>query len=142
MNSWANWAFHLGFDSRVGPIISLASIYDIEKHKYRRVLYRGYVSEMFVPYMDPTQELYFRTYFDCGEDGFGQSGVSLEPLADCPPNAVFMDAHYADQNGNPVKISNAFCIFEQHPGNIMWRHTESGLPQGQVLKKKKKGFLF
>ncbi|GMN46671.1 hypothetical protein TIFTF001_015842 [Ficus carica] len=130
--SWLNWAFHLGFDARVGPIISLASIYDSEKHKYRRVLYRGYVSELFVPYMDPTDEVYFRTFFDCGEDGFGQTAVSLEPLADCPSNAVFMDAYYAGQDGSPVKVSNAFCVFEQHAGNIMWRHTESGLPDQEV----------
>ncbi|KAF8042270.1 hypothetical protein BT93_A0787 [Corymbia citriodora subsp. variegata] len=34
--SWADWKFHIGFDVRVGPIISLASIYDLEKGKYRQ----------------------------------------------------------------------------------------------------------
>lgn len=85
-----------------------------------------------MPYMNPTDEVYFRTFFDCGEDGFGQTAVSLEPLADCPANAVFMDAYYAGQDGSPVKVSNAFCVFEQHAGNIMWRHTESGLPDQEV----------
>ncbi|KAM3707328.1 hypothetical protein ACB098_02G018400 [Castanea mollissima] len=103
--SWASWKFHLGFDVRAGPIISLASIYDLEKQKYRRVLYRGFISEMFVPYMDPSEEWYYKSYFDSGEYGFGLSAVEK---------------------------SNAFCIFENHAGNIMWRHTESGIP-GKVF---------
>ncbi|XP_039155989.1 primary amine oxidase [Eucalyptus grandis] len=125
--SWANWKFHIGFDARVGPIISLASIYDLERGKYRQVLYRAYVSEVFVPYMDPTEEWYYKTYFDSGEFGFGLSAVSLQSGVDCPNNAIFMDGFYAGQDGTPVKISNVTCVFEKYAGNIMWRHTEIGI---------------
>ncbi|GLT99661.1 hypothetical protein SLE2022_170850 [Rubroshorea leprosula] len=128
MISWANWEFHLAFDVRVGPIVSLASIYDLEKQEFRRVMYRGYTSELFVPYQDPSEDWFFKTFFDCGEFGFGLSAVSLEPLTDCPSNAVFLDGYYAAQDGSPTNISNVFCIFERHAGEIMWRHTESGIP--------------
>ncbi|KAK7357479.1 hypothetical protein VNO80_16767 [Phaseolus coccineus] len=98
--SWGNWDFHVGFDIKAGPIISLASIYDLQKQKRRRVLYKGFISELFVPYQDPTEEWYYTTYFD--------------------------------SDGSPVKIPNAFCIFEKYAGDIMWRHTEISIPN-QVI---------
>lgn len=130
--SWANWKFHLAFDSRVGVVISQASIYDLEKHKYRKVLYRAFVSELFVPYMDPTEDVYYKTFFDCGEFGFGQSAVPLEPHADCPSNAEFIDVFFSGSDGNPVKIPKAICIFERHTGDILWRHTETVIPGEEV----------
>ncbi|PNX77038.1 copper amine oxidase [Trifolium pratense] len=125
--SWANWKFHIGFDVRAGVIISLASIYDLEKHKSRRVLYKGYISELFVPYQDPGDEFYFKTFFDAGEFGFGLSTVSLIPNRDCPPNAQFIDTFIHSDDGTPIPLKNAVCVFEQY-NNIMWRHTETGIP--------------
>eukprot|EP00262_Sarcandra_glabra_P010483 TRINITY_DN25764_c0_g1_i1.p1 TRINITY_DN25764_c0_g1~~TRINITY_DN25764_c0_g1_i1.p1 ORF type:complete len:690 (-),score=33.17 TRINITY_DN25764_c0_g1_i1:196-2208(-) len=130
---WANWIFHLGYDMRAGPIISLASVYDSDKREFRRVLYKGYVSELFVPYMDPTEEWYYKTFFDAGEFGLGLCASWLEPLTDCPANAEFMDAYYAGQDGKPAKIVNAFCVFERYAGDVSWRHTETGIPGKEVI---------
>ncbi|KAL8047889.1 hypothetical protein ABFX02_07G029100 [Erythranthe guttata] len=129
---WASWEFHLAFDMRVGPKISLASIYDHDKDKYRRVMYRGYISELFVPYQDLTEEWYFRTFLDAGEFGFGICAVPLQPSKDCPKNAVFLDGYYTTRDGTPAKTENVFCVFERYAGDIMWRHSETILPGDTV----------
>ncbi|KAL0395366.1 UNVERIFIED_CONTAM: Primary amine oxidase [Sesamum latifolium] len=122
---WANWEFHLKPDPRAGVMISRARVRDPETGELRNVMYQGFSSELFVPYMDPEEAWYFKTYMDAGEYGFGLQALSLDPLNDCPRNAKFMDAIFAASDGTPYVRSNMVCIFERYAGDAAWRHTES-----------------
>lgn len=129
---WANWEFHLKADARAGVIISRARVRDPDTGKFRDVMYKGLVSELFVPYMDPTDAWYFKTYMDAGEYGFGLQAMPLDPLNDCPRNAYYMDGVFAAADGTPYVQSNMICVFESYAGDIGWRHAESPITGMQV----------
>ncbi|KAK2979680.1 hypothetical protein RJ640_027260 [Escallonia rubra] len=122
---WANWEFHLKPDPRAGVVISRAMVRDPGTGEMRSVMYKGFTSELFVPYMDPTDAWYFKTYMDAGEYGFGLQAMPLDPLNDCPRNAQFMDGVFAAADGKPYVRSNMICVFESYAGDIGWRHSES-----------------
>jgi primary-amine oxidase len=109
-------------DRRVGPILSLVR-YD-DRGRKRMVLYRGSISEMFVPYMDPDVGWSFRTSMDVGEYGFGLLSSPLAPGIDCPSDATFIDATLPDDKGEPVLVKSRICLFERETGSPLWRHAE------------------
>jgi primary-amine oxidase len=118
--SWQKWNFHFRIDRRVGLVVSNVGYADGDR--LRSILYEGSLSEIFVPYMDPSENWYWATFFDAGElvDGFSSP---LEPGADCPDNAVYFDQVYADHKGTPQLNPRAACLFERYSGDMAWRHT-------------------
>ncbi|KAL5728109.1 primary-amine oxidase [Ranunculus cassubicifolius] len=124
MVKWANWEFHLKPDPRAGVVISVAKVRDSESGILRNVMYKGFPSELFVPYMDPSEAWYFKTYLDAGEYGMGLTAFSLVPLNDCPRNAYYMDGVFGLFDGTPFVQSNMICVFERSAGELGWRHSE------------------
>ena len=101
----------------------------------RSILYQGSLSEIFIPYMDPDVGWYFRTYLDAGENGVGKLAVVLRPGLDCPSNAVFFDAVFTHDWGEPYIQDNAVCLFERYAGDIAWRHYEAVNGQNEVRRR-------
>jgi primary-amine oxidase len=122
MVRWGPWSFHVALDRRRGPVISLVSYED--KGEPRSVLYQGSLSEMFVPYMDPANGWYYKTYFDAGEYGFGMFALPLAHGVDCPMHATYLDGVMAFDDGEPVPYAQAICIFEKPTMAPVWRHFE------------------
>ncbi|KAL3626360.1 hypothetical protein CASFOL_029909 [Castilleja foliolosa] len=131
---WANWEFHLKPDPRAGVVVSQAKIRDPDTGVLRNVMYKGFASELFVPYMDPEEAWYFKTYMDAGEYGFGLQALPLDPLNDCPRNAKYMDAIFAAADGTPYVRENMVCVFERYAGDAAWRHTESPIVGDEMIR--------
>ncbi|KAL2458155.1 Copper amine oxidase family protein [Abeliophyllum distichum] len=135
---WANWEFHLKPDPRAGVIISRVMVRDLSSGDVRSVMYQGLTSELFVPYMDPSDAWYFKTYMDAGEYGFGLQAMPLDPLNDCPRNAYYMDGVFAAADGTPYVRSSMVCVFESYAGDIGWRHSESPITGMEIREARPK----
>ena len=127
---WDKWRFHLRFERRSGTVVSLVT-YD-----GRSVLYQGSLSEVFVPYQDPGQNWYYRTYMDAGEFGMGMLASPLALGLDVPENAVLLDAVISAAIPDPeipvipLPLDNVVGVFERVTGNPLWRHFELFSPGG------------
>ena len=119
---WDMWRFHLRADKRPGLVLSQVEARD--GARWRSVAYQMHLSEVFVPYMDPDKGWYWRTYMDSGEYGFGNLLSSLRKGIDCPPSARFLGVTMTQDDGEPIAIPDAICLFERVTGDPAWRHSE------------------
>jgi primary-amine oxidase len=114
--SWQNWR-------RVGLVVS--DVRYVDAGRSRSVLYQGHLSEIFVPYMDPSDPWYAWTYLDLGEfSNIHGLATSLERGSDCPENAVYFDGYSADEWLMPQRMPRAACLFERYAGDFAWRHRD------------------
>ncbi|GID31683.1 primary-amine oxidase [Paractinoplanes brasiliensis] len=119
--SWQKWRLRIGMHPLEGLVLHAVEYQDGDD--YRSVVHRASLSEMVVPYGDPSSEHFWRSAFDVGEFGLGKLANSLRLGCDCLGEIVYMDAVLAGEDGEPATIQNAICIHEEDDG-ILWKHTD------------------
>ena len=123
---WQNWSFRVGFSAREGLVLSQISQKDTsgkEGGKDRPIVYRASLTEMVVPYSDPTANNFWKNAFDAGEYGLGKLANTLELGCDCLGHIHYFDVAVADDNGVPAMMKNVICLHEEDYG-ILWKHYE------------------
>ncbi|WP_345802365.1 primary-amine oxidase [Microbacterium sp. AZCO] len=115
--TWGEWDLRIGFDTREGLILRQLSFAG------RPVMYRGSISEMVVPYADPSPNRFWQNYFDTGEYLFGRYTNELELGCDCVGEIRYFDAILADELGLPRTVRNGVCMHEEDFGSL-WKHTD------------------
>lgn len=118
---WQNWSFRIGFTPREGLVLHELGIRD--QGRLRPVVFRASVTEMVVPYADPTANHYWKSAFDAGEYGLGRLANCLELGCDCLGHIHYFDVPAADDFGQPFIMKNAICMHEEDYG-ILWKHYE------------------
>jgi primary-amine oxidase len=116
---WQNWRFRYSVQAMKGLVL-----YDVgyeDKGRLRPILHKISLAEMLVPYSDPRKTWSFRNAFDVGEYGTGRTAHTLDPLVDVPAHAVFFDAHFASDTGEPEAFERAAAVYERD-GGLLWKH--------------------
>jgi primary-amine oxidase len=118
---WQNWRFRYALHPREGLVLYTVGYED--QGKLRSILYRGSLSEMVVPYVDPSTGWFIRNAFDEGEYGIGGMAVDLEDKNDVPSNATLLQTTLASESGNAQTKTRAIALFERD-GGVLWKHVD------------------
>jgi primary-amine oxidase len=119
---WQKWQFRVGYHMRDGLILHQIGYED--DGRLRSIIHRASLSEMVVPYGDPTGGNYRRNAFDTGEYGVGQLFDSLTLGCDCLGHIHYFDVWTHDWHGQPRMIKNAICMHEEDFGTL-WKFTDT-----------------
>lgn len=132
--NWQKWKFVIGFNAREG--LTLHHLRYSDEGEDRSILYRASLTEMVVPYGDPTPSQRRKNAFDVGEYGMGMCANSLELGCDCLGLIRYFDANLCTSRGEPLMIKNAVCMHEEDFG-ILWKHTDRRLAVPEVRRSRR-----
>ena len=118
---WQKWQFRIAFDPYEGLVLHQISYADDGRR--RSILHRASISEMVVPYGDPTPLHGWKNAFDAGEWGLGRMTQPLTLGCDCLGEIFYFDATLANEQGQPWVIPNAICLHEEDYG-MLWKHVD------------------
>ncbi len=131
---WQRWRLRVGFTPREGLVLHDVGYED--SGAVRPILYRASLSEMFIPYGDPSPTHYRKNVFDMGEAGIGVLANSLELGCDCLGDVYYFDGFVNDSQGRAVRIPNAICMHEEDNG-VLWKHTDYRSGRAEVRRSRR-----
>lgn len=117
---WQKWHIRIS----VHPIEGLV-LHDVrynDNGRDRSILYRASLSEMVVPYGDPSPMHFWKHAFDAGETALGHQANSLKLGCDCLGEIHYFDFDLLGADGKAYRVDNAVCLHEEDYG-ILWKHT-------------------
>ncbi len=117
--TWQNWRFSVSFEPRDGLVFHQISYYD--KGRWRSILYRLSLSEIFVPYGDPDPQWSWQQELDTAEGGWAQNATPLTKGLDVPNNALVFDSILVNTDGSLRGLPQVVALYEKD-GGIAWRH--------------------
>ncbi|MBM3138886.1 MAG: primary-amine oxidase [Chloroflexi bacterium] len=119
---WQRWRMRVSLHPREGLVLHEVAYED--RGRVRPIAHRMGLSEMVVPYGDPSPGQYFKNAFDSGELGLGRSTNALTRGCDCLGEIAYLDGVVAGGDGAARVLPNAICIHEED-FNILWKHTRA-----------------
>jgi primary-amine oxidase len=119
---WENWDFRFSFNQREGLVLHQIAFND--QGKLRSICYRASISEMLVPYSDPSQGWIWREFLDSGEYGLGYVSTEANAGKDLPENAVTLDAVLPTESLEPSSDYPNRVFFYEQDGGGLFAHTQ------------------
>jgi len=119
--TWERWQFRIGFDQREGLVIH--DVHFEDTNGLRKIAHRLSISELVIPYGDPSQGTYRKNAFDTGEYGLGNFTNSLILGCDCLGEIYYLDVAVTESDGTVRTIKNGICMHEEDFG-ILWKHVD------------------
>ena len=117
--SWQRWRLRWSFNAREGLVLHRVA-YD-DNGELRPIAHRISISEMVVPYGDPSPAHYWQGAFDVGDFGIGRGVNSLQLGCDCLGLIHYFDVTLHDDHGEPQVVPQAICLHEED-FSILWKH--------------------
>ena len=116
---WEHWRFRYGFNAREGLVLYLVRYEDAGRE--RSILYRASVSEMLVPYGEPSQTWFWRNPIDESEYGLGRCAAPLLPARNTAEYATLLEVPMANENGAGEVWPEMLDLYERE-SDTLWTH--------------------
>jgi len=132
--AWQRWRLRWSFNAREGLVLHTIGFDD--DGELRPIAHRISLSEMVVPYGDPSPAHYWQGAFDVGDFGIGRAVNSLELGCDCLGLVRYFDVTIHDDRGEPVVVPRAICLHEEDY-SILWKHWDFVDDHTQVRRQRR-----